>query len=230
MKNRKYKLIIVLLCIVILGVGVLCIYIGYGPVRLYDKALAYEAIRMPVDLSRPGHFEGVFRQKYIATHGKQFRFEVDPAFESEHQMLDAFKDFQATLTICKSNGEVVLSEVLSVYDFSDDLSPGCRWYAPMRDYTPYAFIPSFDAMGEVAKLTLDVQQGAVALEGSGQQLVTKNVLCKTESLNVYIGWGIVIVGIVATVVAGLVFVGFVISNSIQKEKDKPETSSEMKHE
>lgn len=191
------KVALYIIFLVLLAGGSFGTYIGYYFVRLYHNAINYEAARMPIDLATQGEYTCAFNQKYLATYGKQFRFIVNPSFSSEEQMHGALKDLKTHILIINAAGEKILDEDITLQNFLEDDSPDCRWYIPMQDFTPYVFFREFDAIGKNSRLKLTVISPAILLKGKTQQLVVKNVLCRTESLNVYTGWAFIVTGSIA---------------------------------
>jgi hypothetical protein len=224
--NIKFvgKLVLLLISIILIGAGSFGTFIGYSLVHSYNDAINHEAARFPVDLSELSDYKTQFVQKYIATYGKQFSIEIEPPFISEQEMHTSLKDFKAHILITNQSGEMVFNEYLTLQNFLEDDSPDCRWYAPMQDYTPYAFFPEFDARSENSQLQLTVSSPAPLLKGKTQQLVVKNVFCLCESTNIYTGWVFIVIGLIAAL-AGLFVIYRLIRSTLKNKKDLPTSSA-----
>jgi hypothetical protein len=224
--NIKFvgKLVLLLISIIPIGAGSFGTFIGHSLVHSYNDAINHEAARFPVDLSEPGDYRSPFVQKYVATYGKQFRFEIEPPFVSEEEMRTALKDFKAHILITKQDREIVFNEYLTLQNFLEDDSPGCRWYAPMQDFTPYVFFDAFDAISENSQLQLTVSSPAPVLKGKTQQMVVKNVFCLCESTNICTGWVLIVIGLIAAL-AGLFIIYRLIRSSLKNKKDLSTSST-----
>ena len=191
------------------AIGLGACFLGCGPIGLHRRALAHEAANVPIDLSVPGEYRAEFNQDFRATHGKQFRFEMEPRFETADELYAAMEHFKATLLVRSESGETLLRKDLSVLDFQEDRSPGCRWHAPLDPFTPYAFIPSFDTKGDPCILSLTVKSPATDVGWRRQRLVSKNVLCQIQSLGGYLCAGIIVIGLCLISAGVLLFRSFV---------------------
>lgn len=195
------KVLLLIGSVALIAVSVYGIIGGGSLIRLYHNAIRYEAIRIPVDLSATGKYTGTFRQKYIATHGKQFRIEVNPPFTSDREMCEAVKGLSGELYIKGQSPDVKEIWPLVLGGAENDDSPGCRWSDDMEPFTPYLFVEAFDTKYEPCDFGLRVFESATAFKGRKQQLVVKNVLCRTESLSMYMGAAFIIAGILGIAIA-----------------------------
>ena len=148
-----------------LTLGPVACWIGCLPIGLHRQALDHEAVNMPVDLAVGREYTGPFHQAFIPTHGKQFRLQIEPRFDTIEEALAALADFKATLVVRSEEGEILLNQQLTVQDFEEDTSPGCRWYATLDPTTPYAFLRHFSIDDKACTLTLSVKTPAPSLAG-----------------------------------------------------------------
>ena len=182
-------------CLILLGVGSLAVLSGHFELAHWRESLRHESISLPVDLSSVGNYEGILDQKYRPTHGKQFRFVVQPPFPSQQEALRALANLRAHLKITRENGDVVLTHDLTVEDFREDHCPGCKWHAPLAPSTPYVFVPAFPTDWEPCALVFTVDEAADGFAGREQRLVTRNVWCSMSKMEVCSGWAKVTLGV-----------------------------------
>jgi len=174
--------------LILVGVGLLAVLSGHYVLADWRNRLAYEAADLRVDLSTVGTYEGDFQQRYSPSHGKQYRFVVEPPFGSRQQMIEALAGLKASLKISKANGDVVMARELIREDFQQRLGGGCMWFAPLDPATPGVFFRASDTDWKPCTLVLQVLQPASGFSGREQRLVTKNVFCRNYSVELVFAW------------------------------------------
>ena len=170
-----------------------------------DLARVAEPIRLKVDLSKPGEYEGTFRHTFTAAHSKNLQIETDSqlmpksARESREKGKEILAGLSGRVSIIGSDGSVVKECDFTAESSTDCWSFNNAWWIPLID------LGSFPA--GVYTLKLKVDHGAPQLANVRHVLIAKYGLCGMEYLHSQM---MMWLGIGGCVIAGLLIIAIVV--------------------
>ena len=172
MSVGKVVTIISLLLMVVGG------WICFNGLRLMgsnEGALDHKVASAAVDLSVAGEHEMPYVRRYTDLEGQQLRFELEPGFKLQEQMLSAFEDFRALVEVKTKDGEILYGQEVKRDSFELKKMPYDESHtAPLNLNTPHTYFPSVgDKEGDYT-LVLKVLTPAKDLAERKQRLEIRN--------------------------------------------------------
>lgn len=163
-----------------------------------DLARVAEPIRLKVDLSKPGEYEGTFRHTFTNAHSTFLRIETDLPLVSREKAEAILAGISGRLAIVGSNGVAIYE-----YNFTSE-DVGC-WKGNDEQWVPVIKIGNFPA--GVYTLRFKVDHGAPKLANVPHVLIAQYGLCGMEYLlSQMMMW----LGIGGCVIAGLLIIAIVV--------------------
>lgn len=216
--NRKVpvaRIIVSVICLV--GVVYFAVEASRYKRHVY-QAKKDEPIRLKVNLSEPGTYEGTFLHTHNSPHGQIFYIETNDVEVSYQNATDMLKGLQGRILITDDSNSVVFTKDFAASDFSFR-----DWQNPNT--------PSLHLLNStrIAKgdynLQLLIEQGAPALADKNHFFVCRYLLCGLELMPVMILRIISIICFVVGVV--LLLVPVVKTKLICRQKRKKNSNSTM---
>ncbi len=175
--------------VLLLGYGVRMMMDGNRRQREFEGWETAMPVDAAVDFSQPGQVELPFTQTCATSHGEVVALRVPPEVLEQMVVRLELAKLQATLEIVEKDGGRVL---VSVESDKGPVSESSDGEVPLFHFAPFP-------QGEyVARLT--VPDGVPSLQGVGQRLEGRYVLCGLEGwpaqISRVIGVGSLVVGIV----------------------------------
>jgi hypothetical protein len=187
----------------LLAAGVFCLVQYVQMEWELRRAGMADLLRMNVDLSRPGRYEGSYHQTFLGAHSAKFGLYIDPAPADSANTTQPAGDFEANAAMFDANGQSVFQQVIPS-GFLESLltegnsAPG-RW--EMLRISPGLPLGTY-------KFVLNVRRPATALAGRKQIAVIKYVLCGLEALPSFVvGLGALAFGLTGGIIALVLLVG-----------------------
>ena len=173
------------------GFGVLMFVSGRGLIGRVERMEQAELVRMPVDLSRPGRYQGALEHRYNVPHHNPITFIVETPGSGLTPADNVLCGLKAEMTIRTPAGSEREPLELGARDFLH--APELVQHRPsiacaLGDPGTYGF-------------ALEVKTGAAALAGHTQELVAKYSVCRLE---VMVGRVLETLAIVCWILAGII--------------------------
>lgn len=93
----------------LLAYGCYLFHLGRDMERRYRAALTAEPVRVCVDLSKAGMYEGTFLQTYSWSHGEEILLRADPPLQSQEETKAALAGLSFRIRILDDAGEDVVT-------------------------------------------------------------------------------------------------------------------------
>lgn len=143
--------------------------------RRMDAAAVAEPLRIAVDLSKPGTYQGSFEQQFRHTCQQQFRRGFTGAPTTEAGWAPLLEGMKATLRVFHEHGPDVFTATLDENSFV----PGLTTAAAVTRSTGVRRMPF---PGGTYQIALKVESPAPALSGKAQFLISRYELCGIEKM------------------------------------------------
>lgn len=154
-----------------------------------DNAKQAEPVRMQVDFSKPGRFEGELKQTFTCSHWESLALEVNLPFTTSEEAEKAVGKVSGRISLKDSDGQAVYEGPVAIIAHNvPDKSPELYIMIPILPQGHYA-------------ICIDIQEGTPSLAGRSQTLVGRYRLCGMEYVAIAFEKGI---GICCWVVMGII--------------------------
>ncbi len=143
--------------------------------RMDAAAAVAEPLRIAVDLSKPGTYQGSFEQQFRHTCQQQFRLEFTGAPTTEAGLATLLEGMKATLRVFQETGPDVFTATLDEESFVPALATAAA-------VTRSPGVRRMPFPGGMYQIALKVESPAPALSGKAQFLISRYELCGLEEM------------------------------------------------
>ena len=188
------RVVLAVLALGLLGLGCFYFDLGRDMNRQFRAALDAEPVRIRVDLSKAGKYEGTFAQTYSRSHGEEILLRADPPFNSKDEAAAALAGLSFRIRVLNDAGENVVGK-----EGAYEIRPAVAVSALEYD-VPLADLHSF-RKGRY-KFQLDVLKPAPGVAGRAQEVFARYECCMWEREVASVMQGLGIAAIILSLLAG----------------------------
>jgi hypothetical protein len=201
-RNRRPwgRVIAGVLACAILWLSIQFLLSGAESRRHADEARVAEPIRLKVDFSKPGSYEGELRHTFLNAHNEILEIVTEPPLTSREEAEKVTEGLSGRFSIVGPHGPVIRDKELDAKGLGAfETEPG-RWVT-------FVAFTRFGSEKGIYRLNLTVNQGAPRLVGVSHFLVARYGLCGMEYMVAEIAWLIAVAGFV---VSGVIVLAIVV--------------------
>jgi hypothetical protein len=199
------KSVLAIIFVVLLLFGIYILIESVINFVTFSSRCERETIRLEINLSKPGTFEGDLEET-CGAHGEYLFFDINDVVINYENATEILDGLEGKLVITNSDQNIVHERLFEVKDFCDEPRPGIPslYFYPFKNGTYH--------------LKMIISKGVSGLPDTKQFIVGKYLLCGCEKLPAFAGFVIGGLSVSASLIFCVLFRLVRLKNKIVAEK------------